>query len=122
MTVVAWGMTVVMGFEAAEKLAKEGISVELIDMRTIVPFDFESVMNSLRKTGKLLIAHEAAGTGGFGAEIAAKVAREGFHLLDAPIVRVTGKDCMVPYCKDLENAVLPQVEQIEAEIRKLSNF
>ncbi len=122
LTVVAWGMTVVMGFEAAEKLAKEGISVELIDLRTIVPLDLESVLTSLRKTGKLLIAHEAAGNGGFGAEIAAKVVEQGFHLLDAPIVRVTGKDCMVPYCKDLENAVLPQVDQLESAIRKLANF
>lgn len=121
-TLVAWGMSVVMGFEVAEKLAKEGISVELIDLRTIVPFDLECILTSLRKTGKLLIAHEAVKTGGFGAEISARVIEEGFALLDAPIARVTGKDCMVPYCKELENAVLPQTEDIESAVRKLARF
>ncbi len=121
-TFVGWGMMVVMGFEVAEKLSKEGISVEVIDLRTIAPFDLETVLTSLKKTGKLLIAHEAAGTAGFGAEIAAQVIEKGFSYLDAPIVRVTGKDCPVPYCKDLENAVLPQVEDLELALRKLSRF
>jgi 2-oxoisovalerate dehydrogenase E1 component len=121
-TLVAWGMSVVMGFEVTEKLAKEGISVELIDLRTIVPFDLECILTSVRKTGKLLIAHEAAGNCGFGAEISARVVEEAFQFLDAPIARVTGKNCMVPYCKDLENAVLPQTEDIEHAIRKLYSF
>jgi len=121
-TLVAWGMTVVIGNEVAETLAKEGISVELIDLRTIVPCDIETVLASLKKTGKLLIAHEAPGTGGFGAEIAAQVIEKGFAFLDAPIARVTGKNCMVPYCKDLENAVLPQVHDIEVALRKLVQF
>ncbi|MBI2743708.1 MAG: MFS transporter [Chlamydiales bacterium] len=122
LTLVAWGMTVVMGSEVAEKLAKEGISVELIDLRTIVPLDLECILKSLRKTGKLLIAHEAPGAGGFGAEIAARIIEEGFALLDAPIARVTGKNCMVPYCKDLENAVLPQTEDLERAARKLARY
>jgi 2-oxoisovalerate dehydrogenase E1 component len=121
-TLVAWGTTVVMGFEAAEALAKEGISVELIDLRTIVPLDIDTILASLKKTGKLLIAHEAPGTGGFGAEIAAQVVEKGFALLDAPIARVAAKDCMVPYCKELENAVLPQVHDIEAALRSLVRF
>ncbi len=122
LTLVAWGMMVVMAYDVAEKLAQEGISVEIIDLRTLVPLDMESVLASLKKTGKLLIAHEAPGNGGFGAEIAAKVAESAFHLLDAPIKRVTGKDCMVPYCKDLENAVLPQPQDIERAIRSLANY
>ncbi|MFI5335018.1 MAG: thiamine pyrophosphate-dependent enzyme, partial [Chlamydiales bacterium] len=121
-TLVAWGMTVVMGVEVAETLAKEGISIELIDLRTIIPFDIDTVLTSLKKTGKLLIAHEAPGTGGFGAEIAAQVVEKGFHLLDAPIARVTGKNCMVPYCKELENAVLPQVQDLELALRTLAQF
>jgi 2-oxoisovalerate dehydrogenase E1 component len=121
-TLVSWGMTVFQGFEAAEKLSKEGISVELIDLRTIVPCDIDTILASLKKTGKLLIAHEACKSGGFGAEIAAQVIERGFHLLDAPIARIGAQDCMVPYCKDLENAVLPQPEQIEHALRKLAHF
>lgn len=122
LTLVAWGMTVVMGHEVAEQLAKEGISVELIDLRTIVPLDFETVLTSIQKTGKLLIAHEAARNGGFGAEIAARAAEQAFSYLDAPIVRVAGKDCPVPYCKDLEEEVLPQKKDLEAAIRSLAGY
>lgn len=122
LTLVAWGMMVVMAYDVAEKLSQEGISVEILDLRTLVPLDMESILTSLKKTGKLLIAHEAPGNGGFGAEIAAKVAESAFHLLDAPIKRVTGKDCMVPYCKDLENSVLPQPQDIERAIRALASY
>ncbi|HSX26284.1 MAG TPA: thiamine pyrophosphate-dependent enzyme [Chlamydiales bacterium] len=121
-TIVGWGMTVLMAFEAAEALHKEGISIEVIDLRTIVPLDFQTVLNSVRKTGKLLIAHEAARNCGFGAELAARAAEEAFLFLDAPILRVTGKDCPVPYCKDLEDEVLPQTKDIEAALRQLINY
>ena len=76
----------------------------------------------MRKTGKLLIAHEAAGNSGFGAEIAARMAEEMFEYLDAPIIRVTGENCPVPYCKDLEDEVLPQPKDLDAAIRKTSCF
>jgi 2-oxoisovalerate dehydrogenase E1 component len=121
-TVICWGMLVFMAYEVAEKLSAEGISVEVVDARTIVPFDMETVLQSLRKTGKLIIAHEAAKTCGFGAEIAARVSEEGFDFLDAPVVRVAGQDCAVPYCKQLEERVLPQTEDLEAAIRKLAQF
>ena len=121
-TFVGWGMTVLMGVEAADILAKEGLSVEVIDLRTIVPLDFATVMSSLKKTGKLLIAHEAARTCGFGAELAARAAEEAFHFLDAPIQRIGGKDCPVPYCKDLEEEVLPQKKDIENALRELGNY
>lgn len=121
-TVVAWGMTVLMAHEAAELLGKEGHSIEVIDLRTIVPLDFSTILDSLRKTGKLLIVHEAARNCGFGAELAARAAEEAFFFLDAPIQRVTGKDCPVPYCKDLEDEVLPQVSDLEAALRKLLAF
>ncbi len=121
-TLVAWGMTVVMGNEAAVTLAKEGISIELIDLRTIVPCDIDTILASVKKTGKLLIAHEACRTAGFGAEIAAQIAERGFTHLDAPIARLTAQDCPVPYCKDLENAVLPQVADLERELRRLAEF
>jgi 2-oxoisovalerate dehydrogenase E1 component len=121
-TVVAWGMMAMMAYEVAETLAKEGCSVEVIDLRTLVPLDFESVLASLKKTGKLLILHEAPRNAGFGAEIAARAIEEGFNYLDAPVVRVTGKDCPVPYCKELEEEILPQKKDLESALRKLINF
>lgn len=121
-TVVAWGMTVLMAHEAAEALSKEGISVEVIDLRTLIPLDFETVLASIMRTGKLLIAHEAPRTCGFGAELAARAAEAAFLYLDAPIQRVAGKDCPVPYCKDLEEAVLPQKKQIEDALRSLAQY
>lgn len=122
LTFVSWGMPVLMGVEAADILAKEGISVEVIDLRTLVPLDFETVLKSIKKTGKLIIAHEAARNCGFGAELAARASEEAFHYLDAPIQRVTGKDCPVPYCKDLEEEILPQKKDIENALRALAAY
>lgn len=121
-TIVAWGITVLMAHEAAEALSKEGISIEVIDLCTIVPLDFDTVLASIKKTGKLLIAHEAARNCGFGAELAARAAEHAFLHLDAPIQRVAGKDCPVPYCKDLEEEVLPQKKDIEAALRHLASY
>ncbi|HSX11427.1 MAG TPA: thiamine pyrophosphate-dependent enzyme [Chlamydiales bacterium] len=121
-TLVGWGMTVLMANEVAEHLSKEDISIEVIDLRTLVPLDFDTVLHSVRKTGKLLIAHEAARNCGFGAELAARAAEHAFLYLDAPIQRVTGKDCPVPYCKDLEEEVLPQKKDIESALRILANY
>jgi 2-oxoisovalerate dehydrogenase E1 component len=121
-TIVAWGMIVLMANEAAEALSKEGFSIEVIDLRTIVPLDFDTVLASIKKTGKLLIAHEAARNCGFGAELAARAAEQAFLYLDAPIQRVAGKDCPVPYCKDLEEEVLPQKKDIESALRALASY
>ncbi|MBS0620981.1 MAG: MFS transporter [Verrucomicrobia bacterium] len=121
-TLVCWGMMVFMAHQVAEKLSQEGISVEVIDLRTIVPFDLDTILSSVQKTGKLLIAHEAPRTAGFGAEIAARVMEEAFAYLDAPIARVAGKDCPVPYAKDLENEVLPQLSDLESALRHLCRF
>lgn len=122
LTLVGWGMMIFMAFELAERLEEEGISVEILDLRTIVPLDEEAIIRSVQKTGKLLIAHEAAGNCGFGAEIAARIAEKAFEYLDAPIKRVTGEDCPVPYSKILEDEVLPQPHDLEAAIRALANF
>lgn len=121
-TVVCWGMTVFMAVQVADLLAQEGISIEVIDLRTIVPLDSETILQSVKKTGKLLIAQEAARTCGFASEVAARVVEEAFHTLDAPVVRVTGKDCPVPYCKQLEDAVLPQLSDLERALRSLVRF
>ncbi len=121
-TVVCWGMTVFMASQVAETLAEEGISIEVIDLRTLVPLDMQAVLSSVHKTGKLLIAHEAPQTCGFGAEISARIIEEAFQYLDAPVKRVAGKDCPVPYCKDLEDEVLPQLKDLEMGIRDLADF
>lgn len=121
-TVICWGMMVFMAAQVAETLAKEGISVEVIDLRTIVPIDMETVLRSVEKTGKALVAHEAARNCGFGAEVSARIVEEAFAYLDAPVKRVAGKDCPVPYCKDLEDAVLPQLKDLEIAIRSLAQF
>jgi len=122
LTLVTYGMTVMMAHEVVQKLKKEGLSVELIDLRTIVPFDRETVSNSIKKTGKLLILHEAAKTSGFGSEIAAQIMEENFAYLDAPICRLAANDTPVPYAKDLEDETLPQKEDIEEKIRKLAAY
>lgn len=121
-TVVCWGMMVFMASQVADILAQEGISVEVIDLRTLVPLDTETLMESVRKTGKVIVAHEAPGTCGFGAEVSARIVEKAFEYLDAPVRRVTGKDCPVPYCRDLEDEVLPQLKDLETAIRELSGF
>ncbi len=121
-TVAAWGMGVLIAIEAADALAKEGISVEVIDLRTLVPLDFETVLASVKKTGKFLVVHEAPRNCGFGAELAARVAEEAFLYLDAPVRRVAAKDCPVPYCKDLEEEVLPKASDLEAALRSLVEY
>lgn len=121
-TLVAWGMMVMQSFEIAEKLAHQGISVEVIDLRTLVPLDTATILSSLQKTGKLMIVHEAPGNGGFGAEIAARVSGEAFEYLDAPIVRVCGFESAIPYSKPLENEVLPQSSDIEQAILRLARY
>lgn len=121
-TFVGWGMMVCYASEVAEILSQEGIQVEIIDLRTIVPFDLETVLKSVQKTGKIVIAHEAPKSGGFGAEIAARVAESAFQMLDAPIVRVAGKECAVPYCKVLEDVVLPQRHDLEKALRDLALY
>lgn len=122
LTVVCWGMMVVMAVEIADKLAYEGISMEVIDLRTLIPLDTPSIITSVQKTGKLLVAHEASKTSGFGAEIAARIQEEAFEFLDAPIRRLCGFDSMVPYSKGLESEVLPQTSDLEQAIRSLAKF
>ena len=121
LTVVAWGRTVHMAQQALGQLAADGgePSVEVIDLRTIVPLDIETVLDSARRTGKVLVAHEAPIFAGMGAEVAARVADAAFESLDAPVRRVAARDCFVPFAPNLEAAVLPSVEQIAAAMREL---
>jgi len=105
---------------AAEELAGEGISVEVIDLRTVAPLDLEPVLASVHKTSRLLIAHEAVVPFGVGAEVAATVAREGFWDLDAPIQRVGAAATPPPYAPELERAWLPDRTDIARAIRDLA--
>ncbi len=118
-TVVATQMMVHRALGAAADLEKEGISVEVIDPRTLVPLDEATILDSVRKTGRLVIAHEAVKRGGFGAEIAALVTEQALDYLDAPVVRVAARNVPMPYNDRLELATIPSREDIVAAIRSL---
>jgi pyruvate dehydrogenase E1 component beta subunit len=119
-TIVATSMMVQKSLEAAEILQSEGIDVEIVDLRTIRPIDRETVINSVKKTTRLLCVYEAVKTLGIGAEISAMVAEsEAFDYLDAPIMRLGGADSPIPYNPELEKSVVPQVPDIVAGIRNL---
>lgn len=120
LTIVATSLMVVRALEAAEKLATEGIEVEVIDPRTLKPLDAEPIIRSVCKTGRVLIVHEACKTGGFGGELAAVIAEsEAFDYLDAPIRRLAGLDIPVPYNRELERRMVPQIEDIVAAAQRL---
>jgi len=120
LTVIAYGWMVHGALEAAEAAEAEGVSVEVLDLRSLAPLDEEAVLASARKTGKVLIVHEAPLTGGFGAEIAARIADRAFDHLDGPVRRLAYPDTPVPYQKDLEAAALPDAGKILEAIRELS--
>jgi 2-oxoisovalerate dehydrogenase E1 component len=118
-TVVALALMVRKTLEACERLAKRGISVEVIDPRTVSPLDAETILQSVHKTGRLLIVDEAFAPFGLGAEVAARVSDAGFNDLDAPIRRLNGTHTPTPYSPTLEKAVVPQVDDIEGAILEL---
>ncbi len=115
-TLVTWGTAVHHALEAADRLAGRGVGVDVIDLRWLNPLDFDPVLTSLARTSKLVIAHEANLTGGFGAEIAARAAAEGFWSLDAPVARVGAPDLRMPSAPALQTAVLVGAEQIVAAV------
>ena len=122
-TIVAWGALVSKALEAAGKIERDmGKSVEIIDPRTLVPFDMGMVKTSLAKTGRLLVCHEETKTSGFAGEIAARVNEECFESLDAPIGRVCAKDSHVPYCPSSEEYVLPRVDDIVGALVSLLDY
>ncbi len=120
LTIVATSIMVPRALEAAETLAQEGIEMEVVDPRTLKPLDDGIIVESVIKTGRVLVAHEACKTGGVGAEIVARIAEsEAFDYLDAPIKRLAGLDIPVPYNRNLERHMVPQVENIVAAAREL---
>jgi pyruvate/2-oxoglutarate/acetoin dehydrogenase E1 component len=118
-TVVALGATVPLALKAARELEREGVSVEVVDPRTLVPLDTETIAASVAKTGRVAVVHEAVQFLGFGSEIAAHIAEHSFWDLDAPVTRVGAPSHPVPYQRDLEAATLPGVANILAAVRSL---
>ncbi len=121
-SLVTFGTTVLEALEAAEVLAAEGASVEVIDLRTLVPLDKEAILRSVRKTGKILFLHEARKRGGVAGELAAIVGEEAFEHLDAPMRRVGAPEAHVPLSPPLEDAYLPSTEKVVSELRALAAF
>src|SRR5438034_1380882 len=122
LTVVTYGALVQRSFLAAQEAAEEGIETEILDLRTIQPFDFESVARSVRKTGRVIVAHEDTMFCGFGAEIAARIASECLMDLDAPVRRIAALDTPVAYSPQLEDVILPQKDDMLRAIRELAAF
>ncbi len=122
-TLVTYGMMVSKSITAAKYLAdQEGLSVEIIDLRTMVPFDLETVIESIKKTNRCIVVHEDMEFGGFGAEIIAKIIDFGFEYLDAPVTRVAAKNTPIPYAPPLENEILPQEEDIISGIKAVVEY
>jgi pyruvate/2-oxoglutarate/acetoin dehydrogenase E1 component len=118
-SIVTYASTVWKSLEAAEQLAAEGISVEVLDLRTLAPMDEEAIFQTVKKTNRLLIVHEDTRTGGIAGEITARVSETCFEWLDAPILRVTAADIPLPYAPPLEDYVLPQTADIVRAVRRL---
>ena len=120
MTVVATGLMVGRALEAAERLAADGIDLEVVDPRTLVPLDIDTIVASVEKTHRLLIVHEAPRTAGFGAEIAQQVQERAFFALDAPVWRVAGTDTPLPQDPELEQMCIPSIDDIVEAARALA--
>ncbi|MGH9714600.1 MAG: alpha-ketoacid dehydrogenase subunit beta [Candidatus Acidiferrales bacterium] len=122
LTIISYAAMMYPALEAAETLAKEGIEAEVIDLRTLLPLDRETIINSVKKTNKLLIVHEDTRTGGIAGEIAAVVCEGAFEDLDGPIARVTALDTPTPYSPPLEEHFLPNASKIVAAARELARY
>jgi 2-oxoisovalerate dehydrogenase E1 component beta subunit len=122
LSIITYGAMVWTALEAAGKLAPEGISVEVVDLRTLVPLDREAVCESVRKTSKVLLLHEDTRTGGMAGELAATITENVFEYLDGPILRVTAPDTPVPYSPPLEEAFLPNADKVVEKARWLYRY
>jgi pyruvate dehydrogenase E1 component beta subunit len=120
-TLVSYSYHAIVCLEAAACLATEGISAEVVDLRTVSPLDKETILGSVRKTGRAIVVHEACRQGGVGGDIAAVIAEEAFDYLDAPVLRVAGLDTAIPFNLALERACTPGVNDIRAAVRKIIN-
>ena len=121
-TLLTYGAMVSPSLEAADRLAKEGLEVEVIDLRTLLPIDTGTIFRSVEKTNRVLIVHEDVKTLGIGAELSARIVEERFAFLDAPVMRVTYPDSHVPFSHVLEAANLPDADKITAALRTLAAY
>ena len=119
LTIVSWSAMLFQALEAARQLEQEGIEAEVINARWLNPFDWDAVLSSVRRTGRLLIAHEAVSTGGFGGEIAARVSRDCFGQLRAPVERVATYDSRIPSAPHLQRKLIPDAGRIAACARDM---
>jgi pyruvate/2-oxoglutarate/acetoin dehydrogenase E1 component len=122
LSIITFGAQVLNALDAAAELEKEGLDVEVIDLRTLAPLDKAAILASVKKTNKVMVLHEASRTGGIGGEIAAIISEEAFEWLDAPVVRVASLDTPVPYSPPLEEYYLPQVKDVLDAARKLAAY
>jgi pyruvate/2-oxoglutarate/acetoin dehydrogenase E1 component len=122
LSIITYGATVWKSLEAAETLEKEGVSVEILDLRTLLPLDDEAILATVKKTNKVLIVHEDTRTGGLAGEITARINEKAFEWLDGPIMRVTAHDVPLPYAPTLEDFVLPQTDDIVKAARWLAGY
>ena len=120
--VITYGTGVHWALEAAEIMAKEDVEVEVLDLRSLLPLDRQSIIGSVKKTGKVLILHEDTLTGGVGAEIAAIIAQDAFEYLDAPIRRLASLDTPVPYAPTLEDFFLPNTQKVVDALKALASY
>jgi len=122
LSIFTFGAMTLTALDAAEELDREGLSVEVIDLRTLAPLDTDAIIASVKKTNRALVLHEAPRTGGIGGEIAATIAERAFEFLDAPVVRVAAIDSPVPYAPPLEQYHLPQLRDVLGAARKLAAY
>ncbi len=122
LSIITYGAMLYVAQEAAETLEREGVSVEIVDLRTVLPIDEETVLASVKKTSRAMLLHEATLTGGVGAEIAARIAERAFEYLDAPVARVTAPDTPVPFSTPLEEAFLPNAAKVLEKARWLCGY
>jgi 2-oxoisovalerate dehydrogenase E1 component beta subunit len=120
--IITYGAMVYTALEAADALSKDGVDTEVLDLRTLAPFDEEAILETAAKTSKVIVLHEACLTGGPGGEIAAKIVEKAFDHLDGPVVRVAAEDTPVPYSPPLEEFFLPQVSDVLEAARKLLDY
>src|SRR6266851_1545757 len=122
LSIITYGIGVHLALEASAQLASEGIDVEILDLRTLLPMDTDAIKDSVAKTSKVLILHEDNKTGGIGAEVAALIAEECFEELDGPIVRLAAADTHIPYAPALEEAILPNADDVFIAARRLAEY
>src|SRR3954469_18805413 len=122
LSIITFGAQVLTALDAAEELEKEGLDLEVIDLRTLAPLDKESILASVKKTSRVMVLHEASRTGGIGGEISAIISQDAFEWLDAPVVRLASLDTPVPYSPPFEDYYLPQVKDVVAAARKLAAY